>query len=364
MDNRVLITDLKRALFAALLTSTFSYGSTAPAAAEDNFDQPRGVNQAFGERALDADSAAPRGRIDRPEDQENADRIRVDSNVKMQGDLSPQEQSALSVAGGRLLMHVDRARDLLASNNADAAKSQVHKALTLAQIIERNAPTFQLNTTISAGDLQYADSDTIPSTVIPVYSEVSQISLIAPIARAKSSHGPAMNRNEQSRTNQRIAQNRNSVTENMAQPTTVSDVALASTGVFLDVDGTKDLLEQVSDDLQANNSDRAQQHLQSIQQNVFLTFSAVDQPLVQARENLSLARAYAQSNRMDPAKKALSEAARALNEFENNTSQERAKDINNVRGNITNLHDNFPDNAEQAAQRIQSLWQQLNGWSA
>ena len=78
----------------------------------------------------------------------------ITSNVKItiKKTLSDEEHRALSEAAGRLLSHVNLARQAIADNKLDAAKEQVDKGLTLVKIIENAAPTYEIDAKIKSGD--------------------------------------------------------------------------------------------------------------------------------------------------------------------------------------------------------------------
>ncbi len=80
---------------------------------------------------------------------------RISSEVKVAAgrQLTNKEKQALSVAAGRILIHVNHARNHIRHKQGKEALRQVEKALTLAKIIETTVPEYRIMSTIRGGNL-------------------------------------------------------------------------------------------------------------------------------------------------------------------------------------------------------------------
>ena len=116
------------------------------------------------------------------------DRITADVKLVPSGQaLSDAEQRAVSFAAGRVLKHVDQARQALAKQDKLVALAQIEKGLSLVTIIEQTIPPVQVTATITAGTLQYQDEDQVKRLVVPIYQELDSVSIVEPVVAAKKS---------------------------------------------------------------------------------------------------------------------------------------------------------------------------------
>ena len=73
-------------------------------------------------------------------------RITSTVDVKPEAQLSQAEQESVSLSAGQLLIHVDKARQAIKTQNLETAGQEVEKGLTLAKIIESAMPSYLVKT--------------------------------------------------------------------------------------------------------------------------------------------------------------------------------------------------------------------------
>jgi len=268
----------------------------------------------------------------------NRPRITADVQTQPQQQLSGEEKQALSQAAARLLAHVDKARQAIESNDKEQAIQQVNKGLILARIIERTAPVSQVNATIRAGDLVYEDQDTVKMTSIPIYAELGEVSVWAPVEAAK----------------------REVAKSQAAKVPVVQDVEFQHTAVTLDAMNAKRHLKAAKAALADEKPELADQALAAIQSTgVSFTYTEMDLPLIRTRENLTLAKNLVMQQRPEAARIALQEAARALSAYNKHADQSQASQVQELRQRITELSQNVENNQADAAEQISRLWDKV-----
>jgi len=266
-------------------------------------------------------------------------RITADIKSQPQVQLTGEEKQALSQAGARLLLHVDKARQALAYKDKEEALNQINKGLTLARIIDRTAPACQVNATIKAGDLVYQDQSMEKMLDIPIYSELGQVSILAPIEAAKRDSAQK---------------------SQLTGIPVVQDVELQHTAVTLDARMSKRQLKAAKTMLDNDQPEPADQALAAIQTSgVSFTYAETDLPLIRARENLTLAKDLLTQQRPEAARTALHEAAHALSSYGRQVDETRASQVKSLRQQITELSQNLENNQAGAAERISHLWDQV-----
>jgi YfdX protein len=260
-------------------------------------------------------------------------RITADIETQPQAQLSGEAKQALSQAAARLLLHVDKARQALATNDKNEAEAQINKSLTLARIIDRTAPVSQVSATIRAGDLVYQDQDTVKMTAIPIYAELGEVSVLGPVQAAKAQ-------------TRRIP--------------VVQDVELQHTAVTLDASIAKQQLKTAKAALRNEQSEAADQALAAIQTTgVNFSYTEMDLPLIRARENLTLAKQMVKQQRPEAARAALQEAAQSLSAYGKQTEGAHASQVQTLRQQITELSQNLENNTSGAVDKISRLWDQV-----
>lgn len=279
--------------------------------------------------------------------QATASNIQFDSQVQLERGLSASDRKAVAQAAGLLLMHVNNAREAIDNNSTDSASQHVDKALTLARIIEENAPVYRVETSISSGNNQYQSSDRIHSSIVPVYTELERWTLLGPIAKAKSQG------TSESKEQSGVQQVDNPV---------VQSVQLSSASVELDAAFARRALQKAKEELQSDSPENADQALGSIQRGVYLSYAAANMPLVKAHENLVLARAYATQGQTQEAQATLQAAKNALEVYQRDAGPSRSKDVESVKREIDQLTNSVQKSGGQVAQRLESVEERVTSW--
>jgi hypothetical protein len=91
-------------------------------------------------------------------------------------------------------------------------------------------------------------------------------------------------------------------------------------------------------------------------------FDAMDRPLVQARENLMLAKMMIQEGNAKDARAELQAASDALKEYQNMTGEHRAVEMRVMRDDIEKLAPNLEKDQTASAGKITAMWDKLIKW--
>jgi len=193
----------------------------------------------------------------------------ITSSVKVTAKkkLTDAEYRALSEAAGRILTHVNLARQAIKINDIDTAKEHVDKGLTLVKIIQNAAPTYEVDANIKSGDTSYTDKSTVEQLIIPIYSELDQSeSVLLPIKQAK----------------------KEAAAQAAAKTSTAPmDIDFIFTKASLDVGETKLDLQKAAEALSNKDGATANQSLADIQNRlVIFEYDEWDAPVVRARSDL------------------------------------------------------------------------------
>lgn len=304
-----------------------------------------------------AQQQEPRARLGSEET--NAERkIHLDTRVTPTSRATAEDRRALSFAAGRILVHVDRARDALKQNNRQAATEQLNRALTLVDIINRTAPEYRVETTMRAGDLEYRDDSTVKPLLLPIYTELERVSVLGPVIRAKNESGDEFTADQASAANKK-----GSGTSMSQMMPIVEDVAIGATSVELDVDLAAKHLRVAKEHLDANRLREANAAMRAVQQGVILTYAETDAPLLEARQNLYLAASYAEEGDPQSARAALQRANAALESFGRQNAGGRAAETEQLRSQLSSLTDDLAKESEaklpEVARTIRELWNRV-----
>ncbi|MCO6429887.1 MAG: YfdX family protein [Deltaproteobacteria bacterium] len=331
-------------LSAATLSASPQDGQRARQQDQPAAEQPqRGFDAGRQESVEQRDEPRARARSESLQEEGARSGISMDTQTSIERTASAKDMRAISYAAGRLLVHVDRARTALNQENSDDALRNINQGKTLAKIVENNASVYRVTTSISSGDLKYSTDERVRSLLIPIYTELERVSIIAPIAAAKQS--------EQARKDSAKLQR-----EPAAK---VTDVNLAATSIQLDVATANQQLKQAESAIRQGNLEEADQALERIQQSVAMSYVAVDLPLVQARQNLMLAEAYAQDGRTQDVKRLLQSVADSLEQYAKNADSAKEKEVKSLRDEIENTGQELQGEQQLATQQINDWWQQI-----
>ncbi|HEY9717029.1 MAG TPA: YfdX family protein [Trichormus sp.] len=171
--------------------------------------------------------------------QEPIAKITSTVTVTPESHLNDQERAALSIAAGRLLVHVDQARQDLSKKDTDSAKKEVARASQLAEIIKTVMPGYMIKATVKAGDKSYSDQSEVKPLLVTVMENIGEIAVLEPVRAAKRG---------KVETKERLA-----------------GVEVQDTKAQLDVALAIKQLAKASSALDENNADQADQMLSSIE---------------------------------------------------------------------------------------------------
>lgn len=269
---------------------------------------------------------------------------RISSIVDAKPDfvLTAQERESLSLSAGQLLIHVDRARDALHTNDQAKAKQEIEKALTLARIMKSTLPTFTVKTKVNAGTLHYEDDAKVQPPLVTLHEELNTVAILKPIRTAKK---------EQEKKDA-VAQGR----------PVAADIELRETRAQLNVDLALVGLESAQRALADNKTSVAEGALTAVQTGVVFEHVVADLPLEKARLNLFLARQAARSHNTQELTTALKVTADALEEYEKMAGSNREKEIAALRKEIQSLTQ-AGQSETISEEAINKWWQTIASWA-
>lgn len=256
------------------------------------------------------------------------------------------EWRAISLSGGRILHHVDRSTHALADKDTTTASANIDKAMTLVDILDGVLPSTHVKTDISGAGLTYHDEDDVQPAFVPIYHEYDQVDVLSPVKAAKQ------------QASDKTSENQND--EDMAY----SYAGLDYTGVLLNVDLANKCLNLARDLIKDNKIGQAMDALHEIQvAGVIFEFSRIDEPLVQAMDNLRLAESEMKSNHPQQAKDALDSAMDALQTYEKLTGDKHSKDVQQLRNEIHEVRTNLNNHTPQSfTEKISDWWNRCRNW--
>jgi hypothetical protein len=248
--------------------------------------------------------------------------------------LSYKEQQALSLAAGRILIHVNHARNQLRRNRPKEAQDQLEKAVTLVKIIETALPEQKIESTIKAGNLVYRDNETVKPLIIPVYPELDDAgSVVLPLRRVKREAAAASD-----------------------SPSGQAEGQLQFTTVLLDTGETKYYLDEALSALKNNELTSADKALLSIQEEVEFDYDEINQPLVKARWHLVDASRKVARKEYQAAKESLHKAAGAVETYTGQASDTMAASARGLADDINHLAIKLDEKKDRATDTIYGLW--------
>lgn len=291
-------------------------------------------------------------------------RITEEGSVTPSHTLTDAEARSVSHAAGRLLWHVNMARQELSqvvagedpvegTTTADLAKVKeeaqrhVTQALTLSRIIEKTLPSYSFKTTITAGEESYTEDQQLQPMFVPIYSELDVIDVLRPVIAAKYEAARATA---------------------AGAPTTLFDTRLAYTRAMLDVDAAKIYLAAADTNIKADKLEVAEQDLMRVQRDVIVSSVDTDVPLVTARVDLFQAQRAIQNDDAPVATANLTSAYDALARYHSMliTDSQRAKEVETLRGEIealnVNLAETLKTQKDMTVAKVDGWWHELRHW--
>lgn len=260
-------------------------------------------------------------------------------DVTPESTLTDQEQESLSIAAGRLLIHVDQARQDLKSKKAMDAKKEIEKAITLGEIIKSVLPTYTVKTEVKSSNHDYVDQSKVKPLLVTIVDQFSEWSLLEPVRVAK----------------------RTGHDQTPAQ-TTPADVLLQESRAQLDVGMALTALQQAQTALEQNKTETADIALRKLETDIDFEYVAANIPLSKAQTDLMLAKKAMQQSKWDTAKIALKKAADALEEYTKTAGSNVSAEATKLRQEIESVAENLQSNAKFAEESTGKWWQKIAGW--
>ena len=273
-------------------------------------------------------------------------RITSTVNAQPASKLTPEESKAVSVAAGRILMHVNDARVAIEEEKKKAALENVEKGLTLVKIIEKAVPRVTVTAEIQAGDIKYQHEEEERQSLIPIFEELDQVDVVGPTKGVKK-------------------ENSSKSGEKRPVPSAVTYAGIEFTSLDLNLPLAKRNLVRAKKALEDNRSDDADTALLDIQTRGVL-FGLVEDylPLREAADNLKLAENEFKNGQTSEAKSALTVASDALKDYEKIAGEHRAKDVKTLHQEIDDLSGKLEHQKDQkgVAKKISSWWDRVTKW--
>jgi hypothetical protein len=232
-------------------------------------------------------------------------------------------QTDRSAAAVDLLAAVAAARGAIAGNDKTGAMTHVDAALGALPKIQKVG-------------------------LVPIYTELSQQSVIGPVAAAKNMAARDAGAQE----------NASSTMNNAAAPVAVKSVTTGFSRVLLDTSVARKMLDAARVAIGGGDLKAADKDLMTLEQSVVLESSAARMPLVRARENLSLASSAAARNDWGEVKAQLTSAANGLNDYAARAAATELADVRVLQQQIAKYAPNVESNHGDAASRINGWWVQ------
>ena len=223
--------------------------------------------------------------------------------------LTDAEAQSLSQAAGLLLWHVDNAREKLFAvieaeeefNNLETVeleelkqyvKTQLTQAQLLIDIVNSASPSYSIQTTFSAGDLDYDLDTVVQPVIIPIYEELLNFKVLQRIQDVKQSAAIKA--------------------ATAGIPLELIDSQLDYTKADIDIQTTQLLLDRALDNFTKDQLAQSDNDLKDIQLAVNFKFIDNHVSLLKARQELYNAQQMMRSDNLVKSKIALSNTFNAL----------------------------------------------------
>ncbi len=289
----------------------------------------------------------------------SSSRIKASVFTKPGSKLSAREAQALSLTAGEIIRETDLARRDLQDENLKGAQSDIGKAMILVKIAEQAAPKTILETKIQSGKLIFTDKREIPNYIIPIYDELENVSVLAPVFAAK-----------------KHAAEKQGISSSEGPMGIGVDEEMLQTKVSLDVGLAKAQLLKAQRAAKAKQIKAADRYLERLETGVIFSYAQEDRPLLTVRANLILAKKALLSSRYQEAQAALDAAHSALEEYAKSASSSRLSAINKLEDKIKALDDQIKGEEGKnikspkdispalsaAPHHLDHWWNKVRGW--
>ncbi len=275
----------------------------------------------------------------------------VTSNVDVTSptqQLSGDEWHAVSLAAGRILMHVDQALDALADEKNDVASANIEKGLMLLRIVDDILPSTVVKTEIKDAGGTYQDEDSIKPEFVPIYREYDNVDVVSSVTAWK----------------QLAAAQSATIPAKSAPAPEYIYAGFDYTGIKLNLRLARRDLLLAQNLIKQGDAKGAMAALHYIQAaGVIFEFSTLREPLVRAMDNLRLAETELKTKHPDQAKAALSGAEDALKNYGKLAGETRSKEVAELNKEVDTVARNITDEKEESfSQKISAWWNKCEEW--
>jgi hypothetical protein len=198
--------------------------------------------------------------------------------------------------------------------------------------------------------------------LVPIYTELSQSSFLAPVEAAKQQSGSSGAARSQAAASPDAATSKSTEMQNVAgnaegsEPLVTRAVTTGYTRILLDTSVTRRQLDAAKAALDGGDLKAADSALKTIEQSVVLESAATRLPLVKARENLTLASTAAARNDWADVKAELNAAAKSLGDYAKVAPTADMADVGVLRQQIAAYAPNVEQQHDDAAGKINGWW--------
>ena len=279
-------------------------------------------------------------------------RIKAEMDIKPLVTLTSEESKALSLAAGRILLHVDNARMEMTNKDKTAALNEIEQGLTLVKVVSKALPKYKISTSIMGDGVEYNADEVVSDRYVPVFNEQYIEDVVAPVVQAKKgkSHGYHSK-----------SQGNLPYYEDFAvwrQSTMKLDIVLAGNTLAL-----------AKDELNKGNQDNADVALAVLQtEAVVFEFIEAELPLTEAADELKLAQLEVKQGNVVQAQETLKRASEDLKVYEELAGDTRAREVRNLKNEIDDMAKSLDkdghseDALKKAGKKIASYWDRVVNW--
>lgn len=282
-------------------------------------------------------------------------RISAVTDVKALAILTDKEYQAVALSSGRILHHVEEARQAIADGKKADAISHVDQGLKLVRIIENAVPKRKVVTDIKSGDTQYHHEEDISQRYVDIFDEQHVEDIITPILQVRKKSDAIK------------------AEEKKDEPSAIVPLEDFSvyqhTSMKLDMVVARRMLEAAKKDLKEDMKEDADDDLFTLQDNG-IAFSSylVELPLAEAADNLKLAKIQLNEGLPEEALATLELASDDLKDYEAQTGESRALEVRRLHQEIDELTTSLKDEKKvktgmgKIKERIGKWWDTTVKW--
>jgi hypothetical protein len=187
--------------------------------------------------------------------------------------ITPQEESAISSAGVKVLRHIAQARSDIRNKDSDGAKKELDQADKLLDIIEAALPTTIVKDRIwvAKKHLEYENTDDVLPDLVPIYTSLDELVDVIPTDMAKKHL-------DRARVHLKAGDK-----EKAGASLDATAAALEYTEVDLPLSATRRQVSQANTYLNQEKTDDADKALKAAEDSVVYLSVAYEQPLFSAK---------------------------------------------------------------------------------